>query len=44
VVLYRKNYKFTSPEGVLNGIGVDFSKDFKIMNTQKLSGELETTD
>ncbi len=40
----EKNYKFTSPEGVLNGIGVDFSKDFKIMNTQKLSGELETTD
>lgn len=36
----NKNYAFTSPTGNLNGQGVDFSKDFKIMNTQRLSGEV----
>ena len=38
----EKSYNFTSPEGTLNGEGVDFSKDFKIMNTQNLSGEVQT--
>ena len=37
-----KKYSFTSPSGSLNGEGVDFSKDFKIMNTQKLSGEVQS--
>ena len=37
----EKNYTFTSPDGTINGQGVDFSKDFRIMNTQKLSGELK---
>jgi LPS export ABC transporter protein LptC len=37
-----KKYSFTSPTGSLNGEGVDFSKDFKIMNTQRLSGEVES--
>ena len=35
-------YSFTSPTGSLNGQGVDFSKDFKIMNTQRLSGNVVT--
>ena len=35
-------YKFTSSEGVLNGQGLDFSKDFKIMNTQRVTGEVQT--
>jgi LPS export ABC transporter protein LptC len=35
-----KKYNFTSPTGSLNGEGVDFSKDFKIMNTQRISGEV----
>ncbi|MBC7642573.1 MAG: LPS export ABC transporter periplasmic protein LptC [Flavobacterium sp.] len=38
-----QKYSFTSPTGSLNGEGVDFSKDFKIMNTQHLSGEVQTT-
>ncbi len=38
-----KSYSFTAPTGSLNGEGVDFSKDFKIMNTQRLSGEVQTT-
>ena len=37
-----KKYNFTSPTGSLNGEGVDFSKDFKIMNTQRLSAEVES--
>lgn len=37
-----KKYNFVSPSGSLNGEGVDFSKDFKIMNTQKLSGEVQS--
>lgn len=37
-----KKYSFTSPSGSLNGEGVDFSKDFKIMNTQRLSGEVQS--
>ena len=38
-----EKYSFTSPTGSLNGEGVDFSKDFKIMNTQRLSGEVQTS-
>lgn len=37
-----QKYSFTSPTGNLNGEGVDFSKDFKIMNTQRLSGEIQS--
>ncbi len=37
-----KKYSFTSASGNLNGEGVDFSKDFKIMNTQRLSGEVQS--
>ena len=37
-----KKYNFISPTGSLNGEGVDFSKDFKIMNTQRLSGEVQS--
>ena len=37
-----KKYNFTSSSGSLNGEGVDFSKDFKIMNTQRLSGEVQS--
>jgi LPS export ABC transporter protein LptC len=37
----EKQFVFTSPESNLTGAGIDFSKDFKIMNTQKLSGKLK---
>jgi LPS export ABC transporter protein LptC len=37
----EKRYKFTDPKGVSHGEGVDFSKDFKIINSQDISGEVE---
>ncbi|MBD3583130.1 LPS export ABC transporter periplasmic protein LptC [Flavobacterium selenitireducens] len=37
----EKKFKFTDPKGVSFGQGVDFSKDFKIVNSQKISGEIE---
>ena len=36
----EKKFKFTDPKGVSFGEGVDFSKDFKIINSQKISGEV----
>jgi LPS export ABC transporter protein LptC len=36
----EKRYKFTDPKGVSFGEGIDFSKDFKIINSQKISGQL----
>jgi LPS export ABC transporter protein LptC len=40
----EKSFKFTDPKGVSNGQGIDFSKDFKIINSQKIAGELESDD
>lgn len=40
----EKKYKFTAPKGVSYGEGVDFDKDFKIMNTQKFSGQIEQSE
>ncbi|MEI7508596.1 MAG: LPS export ABC transporter periplasmic protein LptC [Flavobacterium sp.] len=37
----EKRYKFTDPKGVSFGEGIDFSKDFKIINSQNVSGEVE---
>lgn len=37
----EKRYKFTDPKGISYGDGVDFSKDFKIINSQRVSGEVE---
>lgn len=37
----EKRYKFTDPKGVSFGEGVDFSKDFKIINSQSVTGEVE---
>jgi LPS export ABC transporter protein LptC len=34
-------FKFSAPKGVSNGEGIDFNKDFTIMNTQNFSGESE---
>jgi LPS export ABC transporter protein LptC len=38
-----KPFVFTSPDANLTGMGVDFSKDFKIMNTQKLKGQIKAS-
>lgn len=39
----EKRYKFTDPKGISYGEGIDFSKDFKIINSQKISGSLYET-
>jgi LPS export ABC transporter protein LptC len=40
----EKRYKFTDPKGISYGEGVDFSKDFKIINSQAISGEVNNTN
>ncbi len=40
----EKSFKFTDPKGVSNGQGIDFSKDFKVINSQKIAGEIESDD
>lgn len=38
----EKKFKFTSPKGVSYGEGIDFSKDFKRVNSQKISGQVQS--
>ena len=38
----EKKFKFTTPKGVSYGEGIDFSKDFKKVNSQKISGEVQS--
>ena len=38
----KKKFKFTSTKGVSYGEGIDFSKDFKKVNSQKISGEVQS--
>ena len=40
----EKSFKFTDPKGVSNGQGIDFSKDFKVINSQRIAGELESSE
>ena len=40
----EKSFKFTDPKGVSNGQGIDFCKDFKIINSQRIAGEIESED
>lgn len=40
----EKKFKFTDPKGVSFGEGIDFSKDFKIVNSQKIKGEIEQSE
>lgn len=40
----EKKFKFTDPKGESFGEGIDFSKDFKIVNAQKISGEIDRTE
>jgi LPS export ABC transporter protein LptC len=37
-------FKFSAPKGISNGEGIDFNKDFTVMNTQKFSGEVEQSE
>ena len=40
----EKKFKFTSAKGVSYGEGIDFSKDFKKVNSQKISGEVQQSE
>jgi LPS export ABC transporter protein LptC len=40
----EKKFKFTSAKGVSFGEGIDFSKDFKKVNSQKISGEVQSSE
>ena len=37
----EKKFKFTDPKGVSFGEGIDFSKDFKIINSQRINGAID---
>lgn len=39
--LTEKKFKFTDPKGVTFGEGIDFSKDFKKVNSQRIKGEVD---
>lgn len=40
----EKKFKFTDPKGVSYGEGIDFSKDFKIINSQRIQGEIDQSE
>ena len=40
----QKKFKFTDAKGVSNGEGIDFSKDFKIVNSQKINGLIDQAE
>lgn len=40
----EKKFKFTDPKGVSFGEGIDFSKDFKIVNSQRINGLIDEAE
>lgn len=40
----EKKFKFTDPKGVSNGEGIDFSKDFKVVNSQRITGLIDESE
>ncbi|KFF07065.1 LPS export ABC transporter periplasmic protein LptC [Flavobacterium reichenbachii] len=40
----ERKFKLTDAKGVSNGQGVDFSKDFKVINSQRVSGDIESEE
>ncbi|MNE40905.1 Lipopolysaccharide-assembly, LptC-related [compost metagenome] len=40
----ERRFKFSDPKGASNGQGIDFSKDFKVVNSQKITGEVESAE
>ena len=40
----EKKFKFTDPKGVSYGEGIDFSKDFKIVNSQRINGLIDKAE
>lgn len=40
----EKKFKFTDPKGVSYGEGIDFSRDFKVVNSQKITGSIDQSE
>lgn len=40
----ERKFKLTDAKGVSHGQGIDFSKDFKVINSQRISGEIESNE
>ena len=40
----EKKFKFTDPKGISFGEGIDFSKDFRIVNSQRIKGEIDQAE
>jgi len=40
----EKKFKLTDAKGGSTGQGIDFSKDFKIVNSQRIVGEIESSE
>lgn len=40
----ERKFKLTDAKGVSTGQGIDFSKDFKMINSQRISGEIESNE
>jgi hypothetical protein len=40
----ERKFKLSDQKGTSNGQGIDFSKDFKVINSQKITGEIQSAD
>ncbi|OCB75215.1 LPS export ABC transporter periplasmic protein LptC [Flavobacterium crassostreae] len=40
----EKKFKFTDAKGVSNGQGIDFSRDFKVVRSQKITAAIESAE
>ncbi|MCC9062898.1 LPS export ABC transporter periplasmic protein LptC [Flavobacterium piscisymbiosum] len=40
----ERKFKLTDAKGISYGQGIDFSKDFKVINSQRVSGEFESDE
>jgi len=40
----EQRFKLTDPKGTSYGEGIDFSRDFKIVNSQKISGQIDKAE
>lgn len=40
----ERKFKLSDAKGTSNGQGIDFSKDFKVINSQKITGEIESAE
>lgn len=40
----ERKFKFSDKKGASNGQGIDFSKDFKVINSQRITGEIESAE